>query len=206
MIGLIGKKIGMTQVFDDDGVLTPVTVVKIEDNYVVGSRTTEKDGYEACVLGSEELHPNRVTSPYAGQFKNGVKPQRYLVEIRDFSQEVEVGQRLGVNIFEGLTYVDVTGTAKGKGYQGVMRRHGFSGGRKSHGSKFHREAGSTGMAATPSKVQKGSRMPGRMGANRTTAQNRRLVAVDGEHQLLLIRGAIPGRRNGMVVVKQAKKK
>ena len=206
MIGLIGRKIGMTQVFDENGILTPVSVIKIDDNYVVGERVPERDGYRACLLGSVEMKDSRVSKPYAGQFKEGIKPQKYLYEIRDFDVDFEVGQKLGVELFSDAHYVDVTGTSKGKGFQGVIKRHNFGGGRKSHGSKFHRAPGSTGMAAWPSKVHKGKGMPGRMGGARTTIQNLAIVSVDEENQLLLVAGAVPGRRNGTVYVKSAKKK
>jgi large subunit ribosomal protein L3 len=206
MIGLIGRKIGMTQVFDDSGILTPVTVIKFDENVVVGERVPERDGYSACLLGSVESKENRLSKPYAGQFKGDIKPQKYLYEIRDFDVEYELGQKFGVELFNGATYVDVIGTSKGKGYQGVMKRHGYGGGRKSHGSKFHRAPGSTGMAAWPSKVQKGKKMPGRMGNEKTTVQNLSVVGVDEDNQLLLVEGAVPGRRNGMVYVKSAKKK
>jgi len=206
MIGLIGRKIGMTQVFDDSGILTPVTVIKFDENVVVGERVPERDGYSACLLGSVEAKESRVSKPYAGQFKGDIKPQQYLCEIRDFEVDFEVGQKFGVELFTDASYVDVSGTSKGKGYQGVIKRHGFGGGRKSHGSKFHRAPGSTGMAAWPSKVQKGKKMPGRMGADKTTVQNLWVVNVDEENQLLLVEGAVPGRRNGMVYVKSAKKK
>ena len=206
MIGLIGRKIGMTQVFDENGKVTPVSVIQFEHNYVVAERVPERDGYSACLLGSVEVKNNRVSRPYAGQFKQGVKPQKYLHEIRDFDGDFEVGQKLGVELFSEARYVDVIGTSKGKGYQGVMKRHNFRGGRKSHGSKFHRTPGSTGMAAWPSKVHKGSRMPGRMGGVRTTVQNLSVISVDEENQLLLVAGAVPGRRNGTVYVKSAKKK
>ncbi len=206
MIGLIGKKIGMTQVFDEKGILTAVSVIKVDDNYVVAERVPERDGYSACLLGSVEMKESRVSKPYAGQFKNGVKPQKYLYEIRDFDVDFEVGQKFGVELFADAFHVDVIGTSKGKGYQGVIKRHGFGGGRKSHGSKFHRAPGSTGMAAWPSKVQKGKRMPGRMGGVQRTVQNLTVVNVDEENQLLLVAGAIPGRRNGTVYVTSAKKK
>ena len=206
MIGLIGKKIGMTQVFDESGVLTPVSVIKFEDNYVVGERLQERDGYTACLLGSVELKENRASKPYAGQFSGDLKPQKYLFEIRDFGAEYEVGKKFGVEMFGDMAYVDVTGTSKGKGFQGVIKRHNFSGGRESHGSKFHRAPGSAGHAAWPSKVFKGKKMPGRMGGVRTTVQNLSVVSIDEENQLLLVEGAIPGRRNGMVYVKSARKK
>ena len=206
MVGLIGRKIGMTQVFDDSGILTPVTVLKIDDNLVVGERTDERDGYSAHILGAVEMKPDKATKPYRGQFKDGMAPQKHLMEVTDFDVDINVGDRIGVDLFEATSYVDVIGTSKGKGYQGVMKRHGYGGGNKSHGSKFHRQAGSTGMAATPSKVHKGTKMAGRMGGVRSTMQNLRLVQVDKDNQLLLVGGAVPGRRNGIVVVRSAKKK
>jgi large subunit ribosomal protein L3 len=206
MIGLIGRKIGMTQVFDEDGVLTPVTVVHFEPNVVVSERKAEKDGYDAVVIGSGEMKKSRVTKPYAGQFPEGVSPTKHVMELRDFDAEYAVGGSLGVELFDGYGYVDIVGTTKGKGYQGVMRRHGFHGGRKSHGSKFHRAPGSTGQAAWPSKVIKGRKMPGRMGAERRTVQNLRIVKIDADKQVLLVGGTVPGSRNSMVLVRDAKKR
>ncbi len=206
MIGLIGKKMGMTQVFDETGVMTPVTVLKIEDNVVVGVRTPEKDGYSACIIGADPIKESRATKPYLGQFPDGVEPQRHLVELKDVDGDYEIGTRLGVSVFGKSRYVDITGTSKGKGYQGVVRRHGFAGGRKSHGSKFHRTPGSTGMAAWPSRVIKGTKMAGRMGGVQTTSENLRVVQVDEENGLLLVGGAVPGRRNGVVFIRPAKKK
>jgi large subunit ribosomal protein L3 len=206
MIGLIGRKIGMTQVFDEDGVLTPVTVVHFEPNVVVSERKAEKDGYDAVVIGSGEMKKSRVTKPYAGQFPEGVRPTKHVMELRDFDAEYAVGGSLGVELFDGHGYVDVVGTTKGKGYQGVMRRHGFHGGRKSHGSKFHRAPGSTGQAAWPSKVIKGRKMPGRMGAERRTVQNLRIVKIDPDKQVLLVGGTVPGARDSMVLVRDAKKR
>ena len=206
MLGLIGRKVGMTQVFDDKGVLTPVTVIKFDDNVVVGARTTEKEGYNAYVMGAEDKKKNRVTKPYAGQFAEGNAPKKNLVEFRDFEKECQVGDTFGVEIFNDLGFVDITGTSKGKGFQGVMKRHGFAGGRKTHGSKFHRGIGGTGNAASPSKVFRGRKMAGRMGGVRTTVQNLRIVRVDEEKQVLLIKGAVPGAKNCVVVVKRAKKR
>ncbi|MDC7219835.1 MAG: 50S ribosomal protein L3 [Spirochaetales bacterium] len=206
MVGLIGKKIGMTQVFDADGELTPVTVISVEPNVVVASKTEETDGYEAVVLGSVEKKASRVSKPYAGQFKGDVAPRRHLVEMRDFEKECTVGDSFGVELFEDMRYVDVIGTTKGKGFQGVMKRHNFKGGRKTHGSKFHRANGSTGMAAYPSKVIKGTKMAGRMGGERKTVQNLAVVKVDQEKGVLLIRGAVPGTKDSMVLVRKAKKK
>ncbi len=206
MIGLIGKKVGMTQVFDEDGVLTPVTVIEFEPNVVVANKNTETDGYEAVVLGAVEERAGRVAKPVAGQFKEGTAPRRHLVEIRDFEKECTVGDLFGVELFDELRYVDVIGTSKGKGYQGVMKRHNFGGGRATHGSKFHRANGSTGMAAYPSKVIKGTKMPGRMGGERKTVLNLQVVKVDQDKKVLLVRGAVPGKRNSIVVVRKAKKK
>ena len=207
MFGLIGKKVGMTQVFNDFGELVPVTVIKVEPNYVVEQRTPEKNGYSAVVLGAWDAKASRVTKPVLGQFeKHELTPKRYVVEFRDFDKECAIGDALGVELFGDSAFVDITGTSKGKGYQGVMKRHGFSGGRKTHGSKFHRANGSTGMAAWPSRVIKGTKMPGRMGGVQRTVQNLRIVGVDQERQTLLVGGAVPGTKDGYVVVRTSKKK
>ncbi len=207
MLGLIGKKVGMTQIFNDYGELMPVTVIRIEPNLVVDRRTVERNGYDAVVLGASDAKPSRLTAPVLGQYKkNDLTPKRRMVEMRDFDRECAIGDTLGVEVFENSVFVDVTGTSKGKGYQGVMKRHGFGGGRKTHGSKFHRAGGSTGMAAWPSKVQKGTKMAGRMGGVQRTAQNLRIVSIDAERQMLLVNGAIPGARDGYVIVQTARKK
>jgi large subunit ribosomal protein L3 len=207
MFGLIGKKIGMTQVFNDYGELVPVTVIKVEPNVVVEQRTPDKNGYSAVVLGAWDAKESRLTKPALGQFqKHEIAPKRYVVEFRDFDHECAIGDSLGVEIFADSAFVDVTGTSKGKGYQGVMKRHGFGGGRKTHGSKFHRANGSTGMAAWPSRVIKGTKMPGRMGGVKRTVQNLRLVSVDSERQTLLVNGSVPGTKDGYVVIRTAKKK
>jgi large subunit ribosomal protein L3 len=205
MLALIGRKIGMTQLFNEEGMRVPLSVVQVEPNTVVQERTQEKNGYHAKVLGVEPRKKSRVKKQYAGQFPKGVDPTRFLMEFQDFEKECKVGDKIGVEIFEGVRFVDVRGTTKGKGFQGVVRRHGFQGGPGAHGSKFHREMGSVGTGAFR-KIVKGSRMPGHMGAARLTVQNLRLFKVDAEKNLLLIRGAIPGRRGGMVVVQKAVKK
>ena len=205
MLGLIGTKIGMTQLFSDDGTRVPVSVVQVEPNVVVQQRTAEKNGYSAMLLGAGAMKKSRVRKPYAGQFPEGVDPRRFLLEFKDFGKEAKVGDTVGVEIFEGVSFVDVQSTTKGKGFQGVMRRHGFQGGPGAHGSKFHREMGSVGTGAFR-KIIKGSKMPGRMGNVKLTIQNLRLFRVDKDKGLLLIKGAIPGRRGGMVVVRAAKKK
>jgi len=206
MLGLIGKKIGMTQVFDANGRLTPVTVIKIEDNVVVGHRTVEKNGYSSCVLGAFDKKKSQITKPYAGQFTEVCPPKKTLVEMRDFDKETSVGEVLGVDVFKDVLFVDVVGTSKGKGFQGGMKRHGFAGGRATHGSKFHRDLGGTAMSSTPARTFKGTRMAGRMGADRVTVQNLRVVRVDEEMQVLLVKGAIPGPAQSVVIVKKAKKK
>lgn len=204
MIGLIGLKVGMTQIFDEQGAVVPVTVVKVDDNVVVAERTNEKNGYSARLIGS--VDKKNSTKPYAGQFPEGVNPKRYCIELRDFEGDYAVGETFGVELLENIGYIDVVGTSKGKGYQGVMKRHGFGGGRKTHGSKFHRANGSTGMAAWPSRVFKGTKMAGRMGHDRVTVQNLKLVKIDKEKKIVLIKGAIPGTRNSMVVLRTAVKK
>jgi len=205
MLALIGTKIGMTQLFGDDGTRVPVSVIRVEPNVVVQQRTAEKNGYSAMVLGAGVMKKTRVTKPYAGQFPQGVDPRRYLLEFKDFGREAKIGDTVGVEIFEGVRFVDVQSATKGKGFQGVMRRHGFQGGPGAHGSKFHREMGSVGTGAFR-KIIKGSKMPGRMGNVKLTVQNLRLFRVDKDRGLLLIRGAVPGRRGAMVVVRTAKKK
>ncbi len=206
MLGLIGKKIGMTQVFDANGILTPVTVIKIEDNVVVANRTEDKNGYSAAVLGAGEVKKSRVSKPYAGQFGEVCDPKKTLMEIRDFDKEVNVGDVLGVDMFKDIAFVDVTGTSKGKGFQGGMKRYGFGGGRATHGSKFHRDLGGTAMSSTPSRTFKGHHMAGHMGNERTTVQNLKVVAVDSEMQVLMVKGAIPGPTQSTVIVKKAIKK
>ncbi len=206
MIGLIGTKIGMTQVFDDTGRLVPVTVVKIAPNVVVARKTADANGYDAVVFGAFVAKKTRVTKPYAGQFPEGVQPTKLLREMRDFGKEVQVGQSLGAEAFEGVRFVDVTATSKGKGFQGVMKRWGFGGGRSTHGSKFHREPGSTGQRTYPHKTFKNVKLPGHMGSEKVTVLNLKVVRVDAAEGLVLVRGAVPGPRNCTVVVRSAVKK
>lgn len=206
MIGLIGTKIGMTQVFDDTGRLVPVTVVKIAPNVVVARKTADANGYDAVVFGAFVAKKTRVTKPYAGQFPEGVQPTKLLREMRDFGKEVQVGQSLGAEAFEGVRFVDVTATSKGKGFQGVMKRWGFGGGRSTHGSKFHREPGSTGQRTYPHKTFKNVKLPGHMGSEKVTVLNLKVARVDAAEGLVLVRGAVPGPRNCTVVVRSAVKK
>ena len=206
MLGLIGKKVGMTQVFDAQGKLIPVTVIKVEDNVVIANRTDDKNGYSAAVVATGEIKKSQTTKPYAGQFKDVCEPKKVVMEMRDFDNEVNVGDKLGVDLFKEVTYVDVTGVSKGKGYQGGMKRYGFGGGRKTHGSKFHRDLGGTAMSSTPARTFKGHRMAGHMGNEKTTVQNLRVVAVDSEMQVLMVKGAIPGPTQSTVIVRKAIKK
>ncbi len=206
MLGLIGKKVGMTQVFDAQGKLIPVTVIKVEDNVVIANRTDDKNGYSAAVVATGEIKKSQTTKPYAGQFKDVCEPKKVVMEMRDFDNEVNVGDKLGVDLFKEVAYVDVTGVSKGKGYQGGMKRYGFGGGRKTHGSKFHRDLGGTAMSSTPAHTFKGHRMAGHMGNEQVTVQNLKLVAVDSEMQVLMVKGAIPGPTDSTVVVKKAVKK
>lgn len=206
MLGLMAKKVGMTQVFDDEGNLTPVTVLRIDPNIVIAQKTEEKNGYSAVVLGVDDMKKSRVTKPYAGQFPENLAPKKRLREFRDFEKECAVGDSLGVDLLSECRYVDVTGVSKGKGFQGVVKRWGFSGGRASHGSKFHREPGSTGQCTSPGRSFKNVKMPGRMGRERVTVLNLRVVKVDVESRLILVRGAVPGVNKGTVVVRAAVKK
>ncbi len=206
MKGLIAKKVGMTQVFDESGNLTPVTVIHVEPNVVVSAKTKENNGYEAVVLGLDDVKASKVNKAYAGQFSENVTPKRILKEFRDFDSEVKVGDQIGLELFDGVRFLDVTATSKGKGFQGVMKRWGFHGGRASHGSKFHREAGGTGMCTTPGHSFKNIKMPGRMGFERVTVQNLKIVKVDPELKVILVRGAVPGVKNCTLIVKSAVKK
>lgn len=206
MLGLIGKKMGMTQVFDETGRLTPVSVIAIAPNMVIGLRTEDKDGYKAVVLGVKEMKPKNVSKPYAGQFPEGITPKRIMREMRDFPAQVEIGQNLDVALFDKTRYVDVMANSKGRGFQGVVKRWGFGGGRNTHGSKFHREPGGTGNSTYPGRTFKNRKLPGHMGNARVTVQNLKVIKIDVENGYMLVRGAIPGPRNCMVVVSSAVKK
>jgi large subunit ribosomal protein L3 len=206
MLGLLAKKVGMTQIFDEDGNLVPVTVLRFDPNIVIAQKTKEKDGYQAIVVGVDDKRKKLVTKPYGGQFPEDISPKKTLRELRDFEKEVAPGDSLGAELFEGCRYVDVSGVSKGKGFQGVVRRYGFGGGRRSHGSKFHREPGSTGQSTYPGRTFKNVKMPGRMGRERVTVLSLRVVKLDTEKQLIMVRGAVPGVNKGMVLVRAAVKK
>lgn len=206
--GLLGEKLGMTQVWDDKNRIVPVTVVKAGPCVVTQVRTPQTDGYDAVQIAFGAPNPRKVTKPMQGHFdKAGVTPRRHTVELRtSAASEYTLGQEITVEIFEPGQVVDVVGTSKGKGFAGVMKRHGFSGVGASHGAhRNHRKPGSIGGASTPSRVFKGLRMPGRMGGERVTAQNVTVHAVDTEKGLLLLKGAVPGPTGGLVLVKTAAK-
>ena len=202
---IYGKKIGMTQVWSENDELIPVTVVLAEPNKICQVKTAATDGYEAVQLGFGEIKANKVNKPMAGHFaKQGVEPVRYLREVRvEDAGEYAVGQDVTVAMFEAGKKVDVTGTSKGKGFAGVIKRHGFGGGPGGHGHHFHRAPGSIGMCATPSRVLKGIRLPGHMGCDTVTVKNLEVVRVDEEQNLLLLKGAVPGGKNGIVRVRLA---
>lgn len=208
LAGVLGTKLGMTQVWDENNNVIPVTVVQAGPCVVTQVRTVEKDGYSAIQIAYGQVDPRKVTKPMTGHFDSaGVTPRRHLVEIRTTNaDEYAVGQEITTDIFEAGQKVDVVGTTKGKGFAGVMKRHGFSGVGASHGAhRNHRKPGSIGGCATPGRVFKGMRMAGRMGNNRQTVQNLVVHAVDAEKGLLLLKGAVPGNKNGVVLVKNAVK-
>jgi len=207
--GLLGTKLGMTQVWDENNKLVPVTVIEIAPNVVTQLRTAEKDGYEAVQIAAGAIDPRKVNQPASGHFKAaGVTPRRHLAEVRTAdASSYELGQELTVDAtFEAGQLVDVVGTSKGKGFAGVMKRHNFKGVSASHGShRNHRKPGSIGASSTPSRVFKGMRMAGRMGGERVTVLNLRVHAVDAEKGLLLVKGAVPGARGRLVFVRNAVK-
>ncbi len=207
--GILGKKVGMTQVFNSAGRLIPVTVVEAGPCVVVQKKSEEKDGYTAVQLGFEEKKEKTVNKPLKGHFaKSGVSPRRYLREIRITPEEQEnyqVGQVLKADIFQEGETVDVVGISKGKGFTGVIKRHGFHRGPMAHGSMYHRGVGSLG-ATGPARVFKGRKLPGRMGGERVTIQGLKVVRVDPERNLLLIKGAVPGKKGGLLMIKETVKK
>jgi len=202
---LIGKKIGMTQLFEENGRVTPVTVIEAGPCPIVQVKTPDKEGYSAIQIGFIDAKESRTTMPMAGHFKKGnVKPQRILREVRvDDAGEFKVGDAIDVKAFEGVTNVHVTGTSKGRGFAGTVKRHNFKIGRRSHGSHSKREPGAVGSCATPARIFKGKRMPGRMGGVTKTVKNLTVVQIDAENNLLFIKGAVPGANNDVVFVRTA---
>ena len=207
--GLLGTKLGMTQVWDEDGKVVPVTVIEVAPNVVTQIRTAELDGYSAVQIAAGQIDPRKVNKPTAGHFeKAGVTPRRHLTEVRTSdAAEYSLGQELTVEgTFEAGQKIDVVGTSKGKGFAGAMKRHNFSGVGASHGAhRNHRKPGSIGGASTPGRVFKGQRMPGRMGGERVTLQNLTVQAIDAEKGLILVKGAVPGARGRLVFVRNAVK-
>ena len=208
MEGILGRKLGMTQIYAADGTVVPVTVIKAGPCLVVQRKTVETDGYEAVQIGLVEERPAKnVSQPKAVHFKKaGVAPVRRVAELALSADEnLNAGDEIKASIFAEKDWVDVVGTSKGKGYQGVMKRHNFAGGRASHGSMFHRAPGSIGSSAYPSRVFPGMRAGGRMGGERVTVKNLQIVKVDAEQNLIYVRGAVPGPKSGYLTICRAKR-
>jgi len=208
MEGILGRKLGMTQIYAADGTVVPVTVIKAGPCLVVQRKTVATDGYEAVQIGLVEDKPAKnVSQPKAGHFKKaGVAPVRRVAELALGADEnLNAGDEVKASIFAEQDWVDVIGTSKGKGYQGVMKRHNFAGGRASHGSMFHRAPGSIGSSAYPSRVFPGMRAGGRMGGERVTVKNLQIVKVDAEQNLIYVRGAVPGPKSGYLTICRAKR-
>jgi large subunit ribosomal protein L3 len=204
--GILGQKIGMTQLFGDDGVVTPATVIKAGPCVVVQRKTVERDGYDAVQLGLVEGAPAKVNKPTAGHYKKANVPPtriRREVGIAAGSEGPAEGEQVVASLFADGDRVDVVGLSRGKGFQGVMKRHGFGGGRATHGSMFHRAPGSIGASSYPSRVIKGMRGPGRMGGDRVTVRNLRVLQVDADEHVLIVNGAVPGAPGGFVMVRKA---
>lgn len=208
MKGLIGKKLGMTSIYDENGAAVPVTILEVGPCVVVQRKDEERDGYSAIQLGYAEQKEQRLNKPKLGHYKKaGVEAHRILREFRvTADSEVAIGDLVDVRVFEEVNYVDVVATGKGRGFQGVVKRYDFGGGRASHGGGWLRRTGSIGMCEFPGRVFKGKKMPGHMGSKRVTTQNLRVMQVRAEENLILIKGSIPGANGGIVMVKEALKK
>ena len=208
MKGLIGKKLGMTSVYDESGAAVPVTVIEAGPCVVVQRKDNDKEGYTAVQLGFEDQKEQRLNKPDLGHFKKaGVDAKRILKEFRiDDSAELAVGDVVNASAFEEVNYVDIVATGKGRGYQGVVKRYGFGGGRASHGGGWTRRPGSIGMCEFPGRVFKGKKMPGQMGDKRVTTQNLKIIQVRPEENLILVKGSVPGANGGIVVIKEALKR
>ena len=206
---LMGRKRGMTQLFDDKGNVVACTVVEVEPNVVVRVKTKDHDGYNALQLGFEKVKKKRLTKPLQGHFDiNKIESRRFLKESR-FENNIEgysIGQEIGADAFQDVEYIDVIGTSKGKGFQGVMKRHNFSGGPASHGSHFHRRAGSTGMRSTPGRCLSGVKKAGRMGGEKHTVQNLKIIQVDADKNIIIVKGSIAGCTGSLVFLSKAVKK
>jgi large subunit ribosomal protein L3 len=203
MFGIIGQKLGMTQIFLDNGNAIPVSLIKIDNNVIVNKKEADRDGYNAIVLGTGDVSDKKIKNIYKNQFKNS-SPKKYLKEFRvEKTDGFEIGQELNIDVFNDIKYVDVTGISKGKGTQGVIKRHGFHGGRATHGSKFHRENGSTGQNTYPAHCFKGVKRSGRMGFEQVTIQKLQVVKIDKENNVLFICGAVPGINNSLVYIRKS---
>ena len=208
---LMGKKKGMTRVFDEKGNLIVCTVIAAEPNVIVQIKNQEKDGYNAVQLGAVKVPESKkknISKPLVGHFARAkVEPRRHLLESRlDQVEEFELGQEVGIDYFSDVDFVDVCGTSKGKGFQGVVKRHGFGGGPGSHGSGFNRTAGSTGMRSTPGRSLPGVKKAGQMGSQKVTAENLKVIRIDAEKQVILVKGAVPGARNSLLYIRKSVKK
>lgn len=204
--GIIGKKLGMTQVFDEDGAAVGVTAIEVEPSVVVQVKTKAKEGYDAVQLGYGRKKQKNVTKPLQGHFNKANKG--FFQKLKEFEaagETHEIGQEITADIFKAGDFVDIVGTSKGKGFQGVVKRHGFGGGRATHGSMFHRAPGSIGASADPARVFKGTKMGGHMGCVRKTIHNLQIWQVRTDRNLILLKGSVPGSKNGFVLIKQAKK-
>ncbi len=208
MKGIIGKKLGMTSVYDESGIAVPVTVIEAGPCVVVQQKSNKKEGYSAIQLGYEDQKEQRLNKPKNGHFKKaGVSAKRILREIRvDESTEVAIGDVISAGVFEEVKFVDIVATGKGRGFQGVVKRYNFAGGRASHGGGWIRRTGSIGMCEFPGRVFKGKKMPGQMGDKRVTTQNLKVIQVRPEENLILVKGSVPGANGGIVVIKEALKK
>ena len=204
---ILATKVGMTQIFNEDGVLTPVTVLQAGPCVVTQVKTVENDGYSAVQVGFGEKREKLVNKPMKGQFdKAGVSYKRFVREFRfENAEEYQLGQEITADIFVAGDKIDATATSKGKGFQGAIKRHGQSRGPMTHGSKYHRHAGSNGAASDPSRVFKGKKMPGQMGNKKVTIQNLEVVRVDAENNLLLVKGCVPGPKKSLITIKEAVK-
>ena len=196
---LLGRKVGMTRIFDEMGKETPVTVIEVQPSQVIGLRTVERDGYEAVIVGFEDDTRSRVPRQIAGQFPEGVEPKRVIRELQ-IADAPEVGATLDAGLFQPGDQIKITGVSKGRGFAGVVRRHNFAGGPNTHGSMSHRRPGSVGQSAWPSRVLKGTRMGGQMGNKQRTIKGLRVVEVDPERNLMVVSGGIPGARGGLVTI------
>ena len=207
-LGLLGKKVGMTRIYDEDGAMIPVTVIDVSDNTILQKKTTENDGYSAVQVGYDSQRESRTNKPANGQFKKAKsEPKRLVREFRmDEDSDLEEGSQISVDMFKDGQFVDIVGTTKGKGFQGVYRRYGFGGLPASHGSMMHRRPGGIGAGSTPGRVWKNTKMPGRMGGNRITIQNLQIVQARPEDKVLLISGSVPGAKGGYVLIRPAIKK